>query len=1348
MKKVTCLFVTLCALLAMKAQTLSTSFRFRHYTVENGLSSNSIRSILQSRQGYIWFGTESGLNCFDGNQVKDYSFDGPENPGNHSINAMLEDQNGKIWLATDIGVYFFLPDEDRFQALRSNSGTDIVISSIVYGVVQDMDMNLWFATYGQGVFKYNTSSCELTHYEMLGCYNNIYNIYADSDNTVWITGNSSYSSAVYRLNRNTNIFEEFPLTFLQGDESSNALSIYEDSSRNLWLGTWNAGLQKVDRYTGEVKTYMSPSSGDGVMHIHSITEYAHQELLIGSDDGLCLFNTVTGKHKRFLPEETNPFSLSNQFVYPIVRDKEGGLWIGTYYGGVNYVSPRNGQFESFTHTKYANSVAGNIISRFSEDKYGNIWIGSDDGGLSCYSPGTGKFTNYLPKEGQNSLSYHNVHALCFDGDDLWIGTYSGGLNILNTKTGKFRLYISSQNDNSIDQNSIYAIFKDRDENMWVTSMTGVNLYDRENDCFIRLKDFGSVTMDICQDAKGNLWFATQGKGVFRYTPKTQNWKNYLHGSRNEKTISANMVNCIHVDMNNDIRIGTTDGLCKYDPQKDYFERIDIGVSNQNISCIIQEERQYWITTGKGLVRYVPGEPCLIFSQTDGLQSDLFLAASGMKASNGKIYIGSVNGFNAFYPHRIRPNAFVPPVVLTGLEIFNKEIPVSEDGVLTSSLNHLDELNLSYRDNVFSIRYAGLSYSIPEKNQYAYMLEGFDKSWNYVGTQNKATYTNLSVGTYTFRVRAANNDGVWNDTGTKLTIVIHPPFYLTAGFKTLYFILIGLGVVLVFRFFIKRTEKRHGIEIEELNRRKEKEMHEAKISFFTMIAHEIRTPVSLIIGPLEKIMTTDFAQIPDTVRSDLSVIDRNSQRLLSLINQLLDFRKVENGGFNLKFERCNICELINAVSIRFTPWLTQRGSTFIVDCPDEKAVAVVDREALTKLISNLLTNASKYTKDKVVLSCQFATAQKTFSLAVTDNGCGIKKEEQDKIFRPFYQSMDHKAGTGIGLSIVYSIVKAHSGTIEVKSEEDKGSSFIVTLPTEHAITEYSDSAEHVDAEHLPEDILSASPVEEQAQVRPVMLIVDDNDEMLQFLSDNFADEYIVITAEDGTEALHKLKTDEIVLIVSDWMMPKMNGVELCKAVRSNQTTSHIPFILLTAKSDIHSKIEGIDCGADTYIEKPFSLQYLKSCIKNLLDLREMLYQKFSKMPLVPLKSIASNSSDEKFLSRMTEVIEDNFSNSDLSIDFLADKLCISRSGLFAKIKTLANVTPNELIQIVRLKKAAFLLAENKYRVNEISYMVGFNNPSYFSKCFQKQFGVKPGEFNKSQSSNTNRVSERKDYSSPF
>ena len=626
----------------------------------------------------------------------------------------------------------------------------------------------------------------------------------------------------------------------------------------------------------------------------------------------------------------------------------------------------------------------------------------------------------------------------------------------------------------------------------------------------------------------------------------------------------------------------------------------------------------------------------------------------------------------------------------------------------------------------SFRFASLSYCTSEKNQYAYMMEGFDKDWNYVGAQNKATYTNLPPGSYTFRVKASNNDNLWNDEGTTFELVIRPPFYQTAGFRIAYISLIICLFALLIYLLLRRSDKKHQAAIEKLNVEKEKEMHEAKISFFTMVAHEIRTPVSLIIGPLEKIQRSSLA-IPLPIREDLDVISRNSQRLLYLVNQLLDFRKVEQEGIRIQCTSQNIYQLMQHISEHFAPAIKQRGARLEVFYPDPDFTACIDNEAVTKMISNLLSNAAKYAKDEIILACKVKPQQHTFEIRVTDNGPGISKTEQQHIFKPFYQAADNKPGTGIGLSIVKSVVEAHNGCVEVESVPGHGCTFIITLPVEQPEMLQQPAGTVIEPETIPEDILPEAAPLSASKNQPTMLIVDDNPDMLSFLSGSFADTYHILTAEDGIEALELLKAHDVTLIVSDWMMPNMNGVDLCKAVRNNPLTSHLPFILLTAKTDVHSKIEGLDCGADAYIEKPFSVQYLESCIRNLIDLRSLLRQKFSKMPLVPLKSIAGNSADEQLLTRLNSLIEQNFSNPELSIDFLAEKLCISRSGLFAKIKTLANVTPNELIQVVRLKKAAALLQENRYRISEISYMVGFNNPSYFTKCFYKQFGIKPGEF---------------------
>lgn len=1321
MKKL--LLIILNLLMPIILTAASNDLCFRHFSVEDGLSSNSVRALMQDKYGFVWIGTDEGLNRYDGTTVKLYRL--KDQGANEAISSLYSTQN-KIWIGTDEGIYIYDYETENIIPFDLTTSHNTPIKTNINHIIEDKDGNLWFATVGQGIFKYNAATNHLEQYEFKNSNGLMASILIDSENQIWAITNWGDPN-LFKLNKAENKFEAFQLTHETAKHHSNSLVMLEDSEHTLWLGTWECGLQKIDRYSGKTTIYLHPADGKGATHIHSILEYAPHQLLIGSDDGLLLFNTISGEYELFTEDETKPYSLSNRFVYPIIKDHEGGIWIGTYYGGVNYISPNTGQFEGFAHSRFSNSVNGTIIGRFCEAPSGDIWIASDDGGLNCFSPKDRRFTHYLPSGNKNSLSYHNVHALCMDGNNLWIGTYTGGVNVLNLQTGAFKVYPCDPDDpTTLDGTSSYAIFKDRSERIWVASMSGINLYNREKDNFTRIKDFEALTIDIDQDTKGNLWFSTQGKGLFKYYPEKQTWMNYTHDDRKANTLANNQVNCTLIDSNGGIWVGTMNGLCKYNAEKDNFETIPLEIPSHNICSIIEDQHILWLTTTKGLVRYAPGEGCRVFTKSDGLQSEQFLVNAGFKASDGKIYIGSVNGFNAFYPYQIKTNVILPPVVITKLEIYNKEIQ-ADDKLLPKALNQLEKLELSYKDNVFSLLYASLSYCTPQKNKYAYKLEGFDKDWNYVGSQNKATYTNLPAGTYTFRVKATNNDGVWNEKGTSLKIIIHPPFYWSTASKFLYFALVCIAFGFFIRFIIRRTEKKHTAEINKLNANKEKEMHEAKIKFFTMIAHEIRTPVSLIIGPLEKIMKAPLA-VPTAVRDDLNIIDRNSQRLLFLVNQLLDFRKVEQEGLKLRFAPQNIYQLLKAVCERFEPFIAQHSATLEVQYPDPDFTAIIDSEAITKLVSNLLTNASKYTKDKVILSCVAQPEQHTFVIRVTDNGIGISAEEQKKIFQPFYQAMDNKPGTGIGLSIVKSIVESHNGCIEVESEVDHGSSFIVTLPLEQSKeTLQEEAAEMLNNPAVPEGILLGSLPTAPPKNKPTMLIVDDNQEMLNFLSSSFRDKYSILTAEDGLEALEKLKENEVTLIVSDWMMPRMDGVEFCKAVRANQAISHIPFILLTAKTDTNSKIEGMDCGADAYIEKPFSVQYLEACIKNLVDLRNLLRQKFSQMPLVPLNSIANNSMDDKFLTRMNEIIEENFSNPELSVDFLAEQLCISRSGLFAKIKTLANITPNELIQVVRLKKAAALLSENKYRINEICYMVGFNNPSYFSKCFQKQFGMKPGEF---------------------
>ncbi|MDD4991739.1 MAG: two-component regulator propeller domain-containing protein [Paludibacter sp.] len=1313
---------------------------FRHYTVEDGLSYNTVSSIIQDRHGFMWIGTENGLNRFDGYSFREYrsARTGKNAMITNLITSLLEDASGTIWIGTDVGIYTFNPSKEEFEHFTMKAADGSVINTTINNIVSDRLGCMWISTYGQGVFSYNPRSKRLDQYNVLiegmssNRFDQVNQVYVDKNNNVWAASKAP-ENPLLRFDRRSGSFRSFPVQH----KNFTVYKFFEDSQHNFWLGTWSRGICKLNTNTGEVVSYLSADAPGGILHIHEINEYKPGMLLIGSDDGLSLFNINTLSHQLFRPNESDPASISDKFIYPIFKDHEGGFWIGTYFGGLNYLSTNSGLFGRYSHSRYANSVSGNVVGRFAEDKRGNIWIATDDGGLNVLNTATGTFSAYLPGTGSNSLSYHNVHALCWDDDLLWIGTYSGGLNVLNTKTGKFKLYNSTdKNPRTLDGGSIYAIFKDNANRIWVTSMSGVNLYNRTTDDFTRIKKFDVTTIDIRQDKKGFIWFATQGKGIYRLDPLSGKWKNYSSANTEAGSIPNNQINCIAFDQTNTMWIGTANGLCQYNANTDKFSTVDINIPSRVICSIIPVGNNLWLTTSKGLIRYnVADKSFQIFTRSDGLMSDQFIVNSGFQSSNGTIYIGTACGFNAFNPAHLNQNTHIPSVAITGLEIFNKEVEVSEDGPLKMAIGNSKEINLTYKDNVFSLSFVALSYVTPEKNKYAYKLDGFDHDWNVVSLQHKVTYTNLPAGEYTFRVKAANNDGCWNNEGTQIKIIIHPPFWLTIWFKILYFILFVFAAVMLVRYLKHRTEQRHNEEIKELSQQKEKEIYNAKIQFFTMVAHEIRTPVSLIIGPLEKILTNN-ALFPQAVNNDLNIIERNSQRLLQLVNQLLDFRKVEQGSLVLNPSAQHIYSLLNNVCERFIPIFEQNHIRFSFLCPDMHFQAEVDPEAITKSVSNLLTNALKYTRDSIKLTCRKSDIDNTFEICVQDNGNGIADSEKEKVFDPFYQIPgSSKQGTGIGLSLVKSIVEGHKGKVTVSDSPNSGATFCLVLPLTSDISR-SDEGEpaiNFSPEHdiLPE--VEPPPIQspEKLKQTPALLIVEDNDDMRNFLADNFRDEYSVFTANNGLEGLACLKNTEVNLIISDLMMPEMDGLEFCQAVRSNYLYSHIPFVLLTAKTDLDTKIEGLNFGADSYIEKPFSIHYLKAQINNLIESRRMLRKKYSQMPVTPITTIAGNASDELFLTKMNEIIEKNISNEAFSIDQLAEELFISRSGLFSKIKMLAGITPNELIQLVRLKKAAAYISQHDYRINEIAYLVGFNNPSYFSKCFQKQFGMTPKEFENHQ-----------------
>lgn len=1295
---------------------------FRHITVEDGLSSNQVRSLIQDDDGYIWIGTDQGLNRYDGYGFKVYTL--PDQWKGATLLALLEVES-VMWIGTDVGLFVFDKTTQTITRAEIRTQEGEYVTAEINRISKDKDGNMWISTYGQGAFRYDAATDILKRFPLENIQGKLSSVYVDSSNQVWALTNWG-SPVIYKLNKSNDAFEPFDLYFRQCPPASGGLVLMEDSSKRFWLGSWEDGLYEIDRVTGNAHLRIgSSSTSHGMNHIHSIIEYDPQRLLVGSDDGLLLFDTYSHDCEWITENKATDTALSDRFVYPLLKDKEGSLWVGTYYGGLNYHSPFSCMFDGFSNDPYdEDSVKGKVFGKFCEDSDHNIWIASDDGGLNCYDVKTGKFTNYRNIPGKNSLSYDNVHALCMDGDDLWIGTYTGGVNVLNVKTGKFRYYRPVEGDStSIDGTSAYAIFKDRNELIWIATMSGINRYDRDNDCFIRLKKTDYQIMDIDQDAEGNLWFCTQGGGLLKYEESLDKWTTYVNG-QGSGTLPGNYVNCGLLDSTGKMWFGTNSGLCHYDPVTDCFEVLPMSRTLSNICGLVEDKNVLWITTTHGLVRYGSGGNMHVFSTSNGLCSNQFIINSIFKASDGRIYAGTTGGFNAFYPYQINTNRAAPNIEILSLIVDNEQVVpyYSESGLAT--------IEMSYRDNSLNLIYASLSFFEPYKNQYAYMLEGFDNDWKYVGNTTQATYTNIPAGTYTFKVTGTNNDAVWSEEVATMEIIVHPHPLLTTAFKILYVV---MGVILLFVVILvvlKVNDKKHQMAIVELEKKKEKELYESKINFFTMIAHEIRTPVSLIIGPLEKVLRKSD-KVPEQVVDDLKIVERNSQRLLYLVSQLLDFRKVEQNSMVMRFTTQPIEPLLRSICERFEPTISHNGARLQVIYPQSPLVVSIDAEALTKLISNLLTNASKYTKDLVRVSCcPDPSDPSRFMISVYDNGCGISKTEQDKIFQPFYQTMENKPGTGIGLSLVKSIAELHGGYVSLVSEPGSFSEFIVTLPIYHEEPVHKQifDEKQISQTQSIDDVLNMEIVDILPESKQMVLIVDDNEEIVHFIADSLSDRYAVLSAYDGIQALNIVnETPELALIIADWMMPGLDGIGLCRKLRDNLQTCHIPFILLTAKTDDASKVSGMDCGADIYIEKPFSLQYLEACVKNIIAMRGVLRQRYASSPLTPLISVANNSMDNRFLQNMTNLIEEHMSDSNLSVDFLTEQMGISRSSFYNKIKSLTDTTPNELIQLMRLKRAAQLLKEQKYRINEVCYMVGFNNPSYFSKCFAKQFGMKPGEF---------------------
>ncbi|WP_321425846.1 two-component regulator propeller domain-containing protein [uncultured Bacteroides sp.] len=1312
-----------------------TKYYFKNLNIRDGLSQSTVNAILQDSKGFMWFGTKDGLNRYDGLSFRVFKFDAntKKSIGNNFITALYEDQNGNMFVGTDAGLYIYSPITDSFKrfSLRSAQGTSIEHS--VTSIISDKKGGIWISVDSQGLFYYEPTRETLINYfsskskKFISA--NITRFWFDDNGTCWLC---LYDDNLYYTKDHFKTLKPFVAADGSQPFKDDIINkLVSGPHHYLYVGSSKGGLKEIDLATNKVRTLLLKDESGEIIYAREIAFYSKDEIWVGSESGLFIYHLKTGKFTHHTCVNGDPYSLTDNAIYSLFKDKEGGMWIGSYFGGINYYPKQYTYFEKFYSSGNTNRDLGKRVREFCESNDGTIWIGTEDKGLFNYNPATGAIKPFT-----NPAIYHNVHGLCLDGDYLWIGTFAKGLNRLNLKTKEIKSYHKGTGLNTLSANDIFTICRSASGALWIGTTYGLMRYNRQTDDFTRIPELnGKFIYDIKEDAHGNLWLATYANGAYRYDINKKKWKNYLHNENDNNSLPYDKVVSIFEDSQRQIWLTTQGrGFCKFNPASETFTRYGSkdGLPNDVIYQIVEDENgMFWITTNAGLVRFNPQtKSSKVFTVANGLLGNQFNFRSGFKAKNGTIYFGSIDGFISFNPETFSDNKYIPYVAITDFLLFNKSVFVGdEDSPLKKSITYSDAIVLDADQNSFSLRIAALSYQAPQMNRLMYKLDGFDKEWLSVTGNSLITYSNLEYGDYVFRVRASNSDGVWNNKETTLHIKIRPPFYLSVWAYCFYVLFISASVVYVISYFKKKSERKHQRQMEKFEQEKEHEIYNAKIDFFTNVAHEIRTPLTLIKGPLENIILKK--NVDAETKEDLSIMNRNTERLLNLTNQLLDFRKTESQGFRLSFIKCNISDLLRETYLRFTPLTKQRGIDFKLNVPETDFYAHVDKEAFTKILSNLFNNAVKYSESYIHATLVVDSSQQEaaiFRVRVVNDGQIIPESMRDEIFKPFVRYDENgmnkqTTGTGIGLALSRSLAELHQGSLRMDNVSDCNS-FCLTLP---AVQNRIINLDMEPVNTQKEDInLTAKPIK-IGNNKSVVLVVEDNPDMLSFVVKQLSPIYTVLTAVNGKEALEVLDNNYVNLVVSDVMMPQMGGFELCRIIKSDLNYSHIPVVLLTAKTNLQSKIEGLDLGADAYIDKPFSVEYLLANIANLIQNREKLRQAFAKSPFLDANTMAMTKADEEFLEKLNDIIQTNLHNPDFSIDDMADTFNMSRSSFYRKIKGVLDLTPNDYLRLERLKKAAQLLKEGENRVNEICYIVGFNSPSYFSKCFQKQFGVLPKDF---------------------
>ena len=1301
------------------------NYYFSHISSEDGLSESQVKVILQDSYGFMWFGTKNGLNRYDGTSIRTINCDDYiAGTSNHNISALFEDENKKLWVGTDRGVYIYDPVHDIFSFIDMEAENGEKMFNWVAKITSDHEGNIWILIPDQGAFRYKD---EKLYYYAITNKDNIKRespgaICVRENGEVWI---GTTGVGIFRYDPKTDSFTQY-----HTDKEGNTLMgehIFAMCEYGDWivLAVHDGELKKYNPATNVLQTVKAP----GVHHtiLRDVVCFDKKRLWVCSHAGLFIVDEENKEVIHLKEDLMHSYSLSDNIIFCIHKDREGGIWLGTKFGGVNYLPNHKLLFEKYVPSSSEKSLNTRRIREIAEAPDGNIWIGTEDNGINILNPATGEVTqiDYPASDRKNHLM---TQSLSIHDGKVYCGLFKYGLDIINISDHSIKHYTHQQLN--LDEESVYSQLIDSKGRLWVGNAWGLSRAEAGSSVFTRIPEIG-LDWIVCmkEDKKGRIWLASMGSGVWKYTPEDNSFKKYFNDSKDANSLSSNSVSSVMEDSKGQIWFSTDrGGICRYNEADDNFTTFskEQGLPDDVAYKILEDKNHnFWFGTNQGLVKFKPETGDIrVFTVQDGLIGNQFNYNSGVKASNGKFYFGTIDGLIAFNPDDDQQSDFISPVYITKFSIYNKEVTVhTPRSPLSKSILHTNRIVLPYDQSNISFDVAIPSYSSARSEECFNKMEPLDHNWVKSNSNQNISYAKLPPGNYIFHVKATQDEGADSQSATSLRITILPPWWLSTWAYFVYTILVLCLVYGWFRWYKRRKERQMEEKQKLFEIAKEKELYEAKVEFFTEIAHEVRTPLTLINGPLETILDMNIQD--SKITRNLTVIAQNTKRLLELTGQLLDFRKVGANKFKMDFAWVNVTTLLKDTILRFEPTILQQDKELSVDIPEEEITAAIDQEAVTKILSNLLNNALKYSAHTIRI--ELRQEETTFSIRVTSDGNRIPAELSQQIFEPFYQINKKEGastGAGIGLPLARSLAMLHSGKLWLDTEVN-GNSFVLTLPLVQEKVRQQESAVIQEEFIFPEEGTTVN-----AEGRNyTLLLVEDNETMRSFLSEKLQELFITETAPDGKAALEILREHHIDIVVSDIMMPVMNGLELCKEMKADIELSHIPVIFLTAKNDLDSKITGLRLGAEAYVEKPFSFNYLATQIFSLLNNRQKEREAFSKRPFFPVNNMQMNKADKEFMDRIIAIIHENITDENFGVEKLAEILFLSRSSLLRKIKVLSGLSPNDFIRLIRLKKAAELILDGKHRIGEICYLVGINSPSYFSKIFLKQFGMTPKDFEK-------------------